>query len=303
MLEPGGNLRHPPRRLKNGNYRVHTSDLGLIESERILVFGGPYGNLEALQALFAEAEKLGVVAEHTICTGDIVAYCADPLATANFIRDKNIRVIAGNCEQSLAADSGNCGCGFEDGSDCDVLSQAWFSYCESQIKAEIKEWFSDLPDHLRFRFGGQDFAVVHGSPTHISEFVFASDPEEQFENHIRKANVNCMIGGHSGLPFTKVMGNQCWHNPGVIGMPANDATPRVWYSLITRTDAGILFEHKSLSYPVAVAKAKMNDVGLPRGYAQALSSGIWPSIDILPECESLQAGVELNEHKVEWKTS
>lgn len=232
-----------------------------------------------------------------------MAYCADPLETAYFVRNKNIRIIQGNCEQSLAEQSGDCGCGFTEGTACDVLSKSWFSYCKSQINTDIKEWFSALPTHLRFRFGGQNFVVVHGSPQDISEFIFASDPEEQLKEHIQKANVDCVIGGHSGLPFTKVMNDKCWHNPGVIGMPANDGTSRLWYSLITQVDDGIIFEHKSLSYPATTAQAKMNETGLPQGYAQALTSGLWPSLDILPKSEALKTGVNLIEQKIEWKIS
>jgi hypothetical protein len=41
----------------------------------ILVFGGPYSNLRAVDALRERALKLGIVADHCICTGDVVAYC------------------------------------------------------------------------------------------------------------------------------------------------------------------------------------------------------------------------------------
>ena len=282
---------------------MHTLELGAIETEQLLIFGGPYGNLEALQALIAEAERLGVKTQHMICTGDIAAYCADPLETASLIRNSDIRVIQGNCEQSLAAESGDCGCGFEEGSACAVLSATWLSYCQSEINTEVKEWFSALPQHLRFRFGGRNFVVVHGSPSNISEFIFASAPAEQLSEHIQNANVDCIIGGHCGLPFTKVMNDYCWHNPGVIGMPANDGTARIWYSLITRKNGCVIFEHKSLSYPAATAQAKMNNANLPQEYADALTSGLWPSMDVLPECESLQAGVNLLEQTIEWKTT
>ena len=39
-----------------------------------LVFGGPYGNLEATQALLDEAARLGVPPRRIVCTGDVVAY-------------------------------------------------------------------------------------------------------------------------------------------------------------------------------------------------------------------------------------
>lgn len=280
---------------------MQTVNLGHIEAETLLVFGGPYGNLEATQALFTEAEKLGIGSDHIICTGDIVAYCADPMETAYFIRNKNIHIIQGNCEQSLAEDSEECGCGFEEGTACDVLSKSWFSYCRSQINADIKEWFRSLPERLYFTFGEKEFAIIHGSPVNISEFVFASDPDEKLTAHIQKTGADCVIGGHSGLPFTKVIGDRYWHNAGVIGMPANDGTPRVWYSLITKSNGGIVFEHKALSYQASAAQAKMKKAGLPSGYTQALTSGLWPSLDILAESEAQRTGFNLLEQKTEWK--
>ena len=47
----------------------------------ILVFGGPYSNLRATQAMRARAEELGIPPSSTICTGDVVAYCAEPEET------------------------------------------------------------------------------------------------------------------------------------------------------------------------------------------------------------------------------
>ena len=44
----------------------------------ILVFGGPYANLRAVDALRERASKLGIVADHCICTGDVVADCTEP---------------------------------------------------------------------------------------------------------------------------------------------------------------------------------------------------------------------------------
>ena len=41
----------------------------------LLFFGGPYSNLEATEALLAEAVRLGIPPERIICTGDLAAYC------------------------------------------------------------------------------------------------------------------------------------------------------------------------------------------------------------------------------------
>src|SRR5260370_40490830 len=74
-----------------------------------IVFGGPYGNPEATRALLEQAARLGVPGERMVCTGDVVAYCADPAATVDLVRRSGARVVMGNCEESLAARNGDCG--------------------------------------------------------------------------------------------------------------------------------------------------------------------------------------------------
>src|ERR1051326_1058905 len=51
-----------------------------------IVFGGPYGNLEATRALLDEAARLGIPPARIVCTGDVVAYGADPAATVDLLR-------------------------------------------------------------------------------------------------------------------------------------------------------------------------------------------------------------------------
>ncbi|MGZ0654934.1 metallophosphoesterase family protein [Coraliomargarita sp. W4R53] len=279
---------------------MSTLNLGAIEADALLVFGGPYGNLEATQALLAQAQDLGIPSEHMICTGDLAAYCADPAETVRLLRNEGIHTIQGNCEQSLAAGADDCGCGFDSGTTCETLSRSWFAYCQQQINLDTQMWFGDLPQKMTFEFGGKRFLVVHGSPGNTSHFVFASTSKDALKRDIQAANVDCVIGGHSGLPFTQVIDGLCWHNAGVIGMPANDGTASVWYSLITKSDSTITFEHRTLHYAAEMAQGKMQQAGLPSAYAESLTSGLWPSLDVLPEFEADQTGVRLSEHGVAW---
>jgi hypothetical protein len=61
--------------------------IDLVLEPPVLVFGGPYSNLRALQALRQRADELGIPASHAICTSDVVAYCAEPEETVQVIRD------------------------------------------------------------------------------------------------------------------------------------------------------------------------------------------------------------------------
>ena len=131
----------------------------------VLVFGGPYSNLEATQALLQRAMALGFPRERVICTGDVVAYCADPNATVELIASSGIATVMGNCEESLSADSDDCGCGFAEGSICDALSVQWYAHARENLTVTAKHWMADLPKLIEFEMAGRHLTVVHGAPS------------------------------------------------------------------------------------------------------------------------------------------
>jgi Radical SAM superfamily len=117
---------------------------------------------------------------------------------------------------------------------------------------------------------------------------------------IRKTGVDGIIGGHCGLPFSQTINGQLWHNAGAIGMPANDGTPQVWFSLLRAEADGIAIEHRALDYDFAMAAAKMRRAGLPEEYAVSLETGLWPSCDLLPLKEIHERGAALELGSAFW---
>ena len=197
----------------------------------VLVFGGPYSNLRALVALRQRADELGIPASHAICTGDVVAYCAEPEETTAAIRDWGCHVIAGNCEEQLAAAAEDCACGFEAGSECDRLAKGWYPFANARLSAQSRAWMAALPKTLTCVVGGWKLRVIHGGVDVINRFVFASQHDVLAEE-LARSGADIVIAGHAGVPFIEKVGNGVWFNPGVIGMPANDGTPDIWYGLI-----------------------------------------------------------------------
>ena len=147
----------------------------------------------------------------------------------------------------------------------------------------------------------RSFAVIHGGAREISRFIFASTPEAVLSEEAAALAVEAVIGGHCGLPFTRQFGNRLWHNAGVIGMPANDGTPRAWYSVLSPDADGISIDHHALDYDHAAAAAKMQARGLPDGYARAVATGLWPNTDILPEVETEATGQALAPSRHLWR--
>jgi len=268
-------------------------------SQSFLIFGGNYSNLQATQALKNWADDKGFSADQIICTGDIIAYCAHPQETVALVRGwlgEEGRCIQGNVEQSLATQSNDCGCGFEAGTTCDVLSKGWYDYAQRAINAETREWFSALPETLSFTLADKRVQIVHGAPSAVSRFMFASMDDEEFEKEFELVNADIIIAGHSGLPFTKQLGNgSLWHNSGALGMPANDGTARVWFSVLEVDGHGeVSFQHHALEYEATAANQAMRDNGLTQGYDESLLNGLWPSMDVLPVSEKAEQGVKLN---------
>lgn len=274
-------------------------DLGELAGP-VLVFGGPYSNLEATFAVLAEAERLGVPAARVICTGDVVAYCGDPQATVDAIRTAGVHVVMGNCEESLGQGADDCGCGFEEGSACDLLSVQWYAYADAHLSMDARRWMNGLPHRLRFRLNGRQFTVVHGAASSINRFVFASDPATVKLAELALCGGDAVIGGHCGLPFSQVIDGKLWHNAGVVGMPANDGQAEVWYSLLRPVGDGIEIRHRRLAYGHAAAARKMRARGLPNGYADSLETGLWPNLDILPPTEAAATGQPLDLPDLLW---
>ena len=268
------------------------SDLGSIR-DKLLIFGGPYSNLAATVALRRRARDLGIDADRVICTGDLVAYCAEPHRTLELIRDWGIHVLMGNCEESLAFSEPDCGCGFEAGSSCSSLAITWYQYADRRVMAEQRRWLQSLPRQIDFEMSGTRFKTVHGSLSSINEFVFASQDAARKQAQIRQAGVDVIIGGHCGIPFGQRIGDCHWLNAGVIGMPANDGGSHGWYMLIDAEDSALNVSWHRLDYDHESSRQSTIAAGMPE-YGQALASGIWPSMDILPETERQQAGQPLN---------
>ncbi len=258
---------------------MKVTDLGELTG-KVVLFGGPYANLQATRALFKEIADVPVC--NRVCTGDLVAYCADPVATTECIRSQTGAIVAGNCEIQLANDADDCGCGFEEGSVCDLASQGWYPFARARMNA-YRDWFVELPKIVTFRHAEKRCAVIHGGISDIARFIWPSDSDTVFLEEIKLledivGDIDIVVAGHCGLPFERRVGRYNWINAGVIGMPPHDGKADTRYAILS--EDGVRFH--TLIYDYSAASEAMRGEGLVNGYAQALINGLWPSEDVLP---------------------
>lgn len=250
----------------------------------MLLFGGPYSNLQATEAVLSDAAARGIAADHVICTGDVVAYCGKPAETVALVRDSGITVVAGNCEKQLAAGAMDCGCGFEEGTACDVLSAGWYAHADRAVGEGDRAWMGALPDVVLFAHHGRRIAVIHGGVTDIARFIWSVSDRAVFAEEVAALEalvgpVDVVIAGHSGIAFEREAAGVLWVNAGVIGMPPHDGAQDTSFAVLSERGVELL----RISYDAEAAFADMQEAGLRQGYDQALLSGRWPSEDVLPD--------------------
>lgn len=260
-------------------------NLGVLEG-KILLFGGVYSNLQALEKLKHISEELKIVPENCICTGDIIGYCAQPEETIQLFKLWGARSIVGNVEIQLRDNETDCGCDFREGSRCDGFSQLWYPFAQSKLTKNSLDFIATLPDHITFNFGGNINTVVHGSYNNVSEFIFKSTPWNLKEASFNDTKSDVIIAGHCGLPFKDEQNKKQWINPGVIGMPANDGEPHVWYAVLEEINGKMIATHYTMNYNHQLTSQLMKNGLLPEEYARTIVTGIWDNTEILPAVES-----------------
>lgn len=265
-----------------------------IVGEKLLVFGGVYSNLAALKALKRWADSNDYSSNSIVCTGDVVAYCAESKECADFVADWQIHCIAGNVEIQLRNREEDCGCNFNENSSCDIHSQRWYPFAQQQMSEENLQWMEVLPNQLVLEFGGERWGVAHGSVSETSRFVYLSSPWEEKRQEMELLGVEKMLAGHCGVPFLDQKDSSAWINSGALGMPANDGTQDVWFATIEKIDKGFEVNFHRLAYDWKATQEKMIAANLPSVYAKTLESGLWDSTEVLRPEEVKQTGIRLN---------
>ncbi len=270
----------------------HIKNIGKLEGE-VLVFGGIYSNLQALEQLQKIAQEKQIPPQNIICTGDIVAYCAQPEECLQLVMDWGIHCIAGNVELQLANGEEDCGCNFDEASRCDLFSRQWYPFAQKNIRAESLDWIRQLPQYLSFEYANKKGFVLHGAYQQTSEFIFQSTDWIRKKQQFDTLRVDLILGGHCGIPFSDIQQQKYWLNAGVIGMPANDGKTDVWYLMLNESSQNLTFQFQSFAYDCETAAQLMETHQLPLQYAHTLRTGIWDNCDILPVEETNQQGKKL----------
>jgi hypothetical protein len=268
-------------------YRTTEPDPTPVEGpfDRVAVFGGVYSNHLALEALLDDA--MGRGAEAVYCLGDLGGFGPSPEKVWPLLQQSGVRAIQGNYEESLAAGSEGCNCGYTDPRD-NHFADLSYEYTARNSSDAFKAWMAQLPGRRRIRVGRRELLLVHGSPRQINEFLFYStSPVAFLETLVEQNRCDGFLCTHTGLHWKRRLpSGRDVVNVGVVGRPANDGQARVWYCMLEARGANLEIDLRPLEYDHEGLAAEMREESLPEEFVETILTGWWTTcLEILPAKE------------------
>jgi len=233
-----------------------------------------HANLEAFEAVLADIEQRGGVAE-VWCLGDVVGYGPDPGRCLELLRSRKHVCVAGNHDWASTGKVPTTAFNPDAAAAC--------QWTAKQLSPEETAYLSGLP--LTMEKG--DFTLVHGSPREpIWEYAVSPGTASDSFNHFRTRF--CLVGhSHLALVFKDEEGNCSFSpfspdirlalgknrliiNPGGVGQP-RDGDPRASYAIYD-SEASTIRLYR-ITYDIGATQDKIMRAGLPVRLATRLAQG------------------------------
>lgn len=238
---------------------------------RFAIFGDIHANLEALQAVLADAEAHEVT--HYVCLGDIVGYNANPHECVQIIRDLDCPVVKGNHDEMASLE--------DDLTGFNPLAEEAINWTRAQLTPEDKQWLREMKMVRQVR----DFTIVHATldTPHKWGYVFNQlDAAASFNYQ----HTQLCFYGHTHAPRAYIrdssvktvvldklqieIGKKYFVNVGSVGQP-RDGDWHAAYCLYYPDRQ--LVELRRIEYDIWTAQDKIVDAGLPQRLADRLALG------------------------------
>lgn len=240
---------------------------------RYLVLSDIHANMEALEAVLADAEGLF---QQAICLGDIVGYGPDPNQVTAWVRQNCDAVIRGNHDRASAS--------LEGIGSFNPVARAAAEWTNAALEEAHRDYLREL---VSGPMRVDDFELVHGSPFDEDAYLLTlEDAWQQFDS----AEFGLTFFGH-----THVQGGFCRRvatdepvvistrdvldvnlaeshlvNPGSVGQPRDHDWKAAYaiYDSLTRQ-----VEFRRCRYDVDTTQRKIVEAGLPAMLAERLGLG------------------------------
>jgi predicted phosphodiesterase len=238
---------------------------------RIALFGDIHANLEALEAVLADAAEQGCT--DYVCTGDVVGYNANPAACLEKVREMNCPVVKGNHDEDAS--------GSHSLEAMNPVAAASMEWTRKQLDDDQRIWLR----RLRMVRQVEDFTVVHSTLDQPAHWNYVTNRFDAMSNFSYQFTQVC-FHGHTHVPrvyfktdkVTEIAaesvviedGAKYFINVGSVGQP-RDGDWRACYAIYDLEHKLIVF--RRVEYDLAKTQQKILDAGLPETLATRLAEG------------------------------
>ncbi len=240
-------------------------------SKKYAIFGDIHGNLQALEAVYADAEDHDV--NTYVCVGDIVGYNANPSECLEKIRTTCVAVVRGNHDHYVAND--------ECLEDFHPLAASVIDWTRKQLTKDQLQYLKNL----RLSRMVDGFTIVHSTLDMPERWGYVIDVLDAEANFNYQTSSVC-FHGHTHVPvvferdgqvtrknfttYTTRLGCKCFVNTGSVGQP-RDGDPRASYILYEPDKRRVTL--RRIPYDLSKTQEAIRAVGLPDRLAQRLEHG------------------------------
>ncbi len=223
------------------------------------IYSDIHGNLEALQAVLARMDELGI--ERRICLGDLVGYCANPNECVDLIRQRSDVVILGN-HDSVAL-------GRESSENFNFYARRAIEWTRENLTPSTIEFLQGLS----YLESDGDLCFVHASPRSPADWTYVTSLDDAVDAFSFFSQRICFVG-HTHWPVIVVMegetsfricdtlsntlepGQRMLVNVGSVGQP-RDRNPMASFAICDSEALSVEIER--VPYDIAAAQKKMLD--------------------------------------------
>ncbi|MFT3992650.1 MAG: metallophosphoesterase family protein [Luteolibacter sp.] len=238
---------------------------------RIALFADIHANLEALEAVLADAAEQGVT--DYVCLGDIVGYNADPSACLERVRALACPTVKGNHDEDAS--------GHHSLETMNPVAAAALEWTRTQLSDEQRQWLT----RLRMVRQVSDFTIVHSTLDQPAGWNYVTNRFDAMANFSYQFTTLC-FHGHTHVPRVYMKTDRVQEvaadlvslekdakyfiNVGSVGQP-RDGDWRACYAIYD-TDAQVVY-YRRLEYDIVTTQQKILDAGLPRMLAERIQEG------------------------------
>src|ERR1700722_4737574 len=238
---------------------------------RIAIFGDIHANLEAFEAVLADALDQGCTAY--ICLGDVVGYNANPRECLELVQSLKCPVVKGNHDDYASSESSL--------ESFNPLAELAIQWTRDQLSSPEKFWLGGLPLISEVR----GFTIVHASLEDPGGWGYVLNQLDAAASFSKQTTELCFFGHtHTprayikdssvvGVPFEQLIlepRKKYFINAGSVGQP-RDGAWRGTYILLDEEKRTIRL--RRLRYDLAKTQGKILKSGLPPRLADRLALG------------------------------